>query len=55
MCWVPGLFSYTNGASAEHYKIHFLALMHSIAHEAETGGLEIIDHFFAGVISIFIY
>ena len=55
MCWVPGLFSYTNGASAEHYKIHFLALMQSIAHEAETRGLEVIDRFFAGVISIFIH
>ena len=55
MCWVPGLFSYTNGASAEHHKIHFLALRQGIAHEAETQALEIIDRFFAGVISIFIY
>jgi hypothetical protein len=47
--WVPGIFLYTNGASAEHYKYHFLALFQSMAREAETRQLEVVDRMFAGV------
>jgi hypothetical protein len=47
--WAPGIFSYTNGASAEHYKYHFLALFQSIAHYAETNGIVLIDRMLANV------
>lgn len=36
LCWVPGLFSYTNGASAQHFKYHFVGLFQSIAVEANN-------------------
>jgi hypothetical protein len=36
LCWVPGLFSYTNGASAQHFKYHFVGLFQSIAAEANN-------------------
>lgn len=49
LCWVPGLFSYTNGASAEHYKYHFLALFQSMAHEADGRQILITDEMFSGV------
>jgi hypothetical protein len=52
LCWVPGVFSYSNGASAEHYKIHFLALLQSIAREAEIRKIPITDEMFAGVSAI---
>lgn len=48
-CWVPVIFSYSNGSSAEHYKLHFLALFQSIAHEAASQGVELKDEMFAGV------
>lgn len=48
-CWVPVIFTFANGASSEHYKIHFLALFQRIAHEAEKKGITIIDELFAGV------
>jgi hypothetical protein len=50
LCWVPGVLSYTNGASAEHFKYHFLAVIQSIAHEAELKKHPITDGLFAGVI-----
>lgn len=49
LCWVPGVFSYSNGASAEHYKYHFLAVFHSMACEALEQQKEISDRMFAGV------
>jgi hypothetical protein len=49
LAWAPGIFSYINGASAEHYKYHFLALFQSIAHEADYRGLKVTDDMFAGV------
>ncbi|KAF8059496.1 hypothetical protein FPV67DRAFT_1357277, partial [Lyophyllum atratum] len=48
-CWVPGVLSFTNGASAEHYMYHFLAVIKSIVDEAEDRKLEIGDYLFAGV------
>jgi len=49
LCWVPGLFSYTNGASAQHFKYHFVGLFQSIAMEAESRKIPVTDHLFAGV------
>ncbi|KAF8810586.1 hypothetical protein BYT27DRAFT_7221923 [Phlegmacium glaucopus] len=43
LCWVPGVISYTNGASAVHFKCHFLAVLQSIAYEAELKGFQIMD------------
>jgi len=51
-CWVPGLFSYTNGATANHYAHHFMALMESMALEAARRGIEVTDDIFAGVSNI---
>ena len=50
-CWVPVLFSYTNGASALHFKHHFLTLFRSIALQAESQMVAVEDHLFAGVSS----
>ena len=49
LCWVPGVISYTNGASAEHFKYHFLAVLQSIAHEASLKRHRVTDKLFAGV------
>jgi hypothetical protein len=48
-CWVPVIFTYSNGSSAEHYKLHFLALLQSVAHEAEKEKVVVTDELFAGV------
>jgi hypothetical protein len=48
-CWVPGILSYTNGASANHFSHHFRALFEGIAVEAERRGIEVVDRLFAGV------
>jgi hypothetical protein len=53
-CWVPGLFSYTNGASANHYTHHFSTLMNTMALEAERRGVEVADGLFAGVRDLFL-
>ena len=49
LCWVPGVLSYANGASAEHFKYHFLGVIQSIAQEAELKKHPITDQLFAGV------
>lgn len=48
-CWIPGLMSFTNGASADHFKWHFLALFESIAEEVGWREMTINDELFAGV------
>ena len=48
-CWIPGVMSFTNGASADHFKWHFLALFESIAEEARWREMTINDELFAGV------
>ena len=48
-CWIPGVMSFTNGASADHFKWHFLALFESIAEEARWCKMTIDDKLFAGV------
>lgn len=52
LCWVPGLFSYTNGASAQHFKYHFVGLFQSIAAEAEGRKILVEDHLFSGVSNV---
>ena len=53
-CWIPALMSFTNGASANHFKWHFLALFESIAEEAGWREMTINDELFAGVYDILI-
>ena len=48
-CWIPALMSFTNGASTDHFKWHFVALFESIAEEAEWQKMTICDELFAGV------
>jgi hypothetical protein len=48
-CWIPGLMSFINGASADHFKWHFLALFESIAEEVGWREMAINDELFAGV------
>ena len=48
-CWVPGVLSFTNSASAEHFAYHFLAMFQGIAREADSRKLEVTDELFAGV------
>ncbi|KAH7907178.1 hypothetical protein BJ138DRAFT_1014934 [Hygrophoropsis aurantiaca] len=49
-CWVPGIMTYTNGASEEHYRIHFLCLFERMAAECERRNIEITDDLFANVV-----
>ncbi len=48
-CWVPALMSYSNGATAEHYCAHFLALFESIQREMQRRGIPLSDKHFAMV------
>lgn len=48
-CWVPALMSFSNGASAEHYRIHFLTLFESIRDETKRRKIELIDELLAMV------
>ncbi|KAG2133699.1 hypothetical protein DEU56DRAFT_888775 [Suillus clintonianus] len=49
-CWVPGLMTYANGGSAEHYRLHFLILFNSMADECEKYGHEVNDELFGNVV-----
>ena len=49
--WVPGVLSFTNGASGQHFKYHFIAVFQSMAHEAEERTMPLADWMFAGVCS----
>ncbi|KAG1894497.1 uncharacterized protein F5891DRAFT_1062517 [Suillus fuscotomentosus] len=49
-CWVPGLMTYANGGSAEHYRLHFLVLFNSMADECEKHGREVNDELFGNVV-----
>ena len=53
--WVPGVISYMNGASAEHFKYHFIAVFQSIACEADERKIPLDDAIFAGVCSTDLY
>ncbi|KDR69362.1 hypothetical protein GALMADRAFT_77388, partial [Galerina marginata CBS 339.88] len=49
-CWVPGIISYSNGSSQEHYLHHFLALFEGIAIEAEKRDMNVTDELFGNVV-----
>ncbi|KAF8176212.1 hypothetical protein K438DRAFT_1510990, partial [Mycena galopus ATCC 62051] len=49
-CWVPGVLSYTNGATQEHFFLHFLAMFESMASYAEKEGQKIKDSAFKNVV-----
>ncbi|KAJ7710864.1 hypothetical protein B0H17DRAFT_1190543 [Mycena rosella] len=49
-CWVPGLMSYANGDSVEHYRIHFFNLFLGIAEECASRYLEVTDALSANVL-----
>ncbi|KAF9547038.1 hypothetical protein CPC08DRAFT_648858 [Agrocybe pediades] len=47
--WVPGMLTYSNGASAQHFECHFLVLFESIAEEASDREMEVTNDLFVGV------
>lgn len=47
--WIPAVLSYSDGASAAHYKLHFSALFKGMALQASQTGVQLEDHMFAGV------
>ncbi|KAJ7168037.1 hypothetical protein C8R46DRAFT_852394, partial [Mycena filopes] len=49
-CWVPGIMSYSNGGTAEHYRIHFFHLFRGMASECEVQKIEVTDELFANVV-----
>ncbi|KAJ7190032.1 hypothetical protein GGX14DRAFT_328543, partial [Mycena pura] len=49
-CWVPVLITYSNGGSAEHYRIHFFELFASFAEQCDQRKIELIDDMFANVV-----
>ncbi|THG94137.1 hypothetical protein EW026_g7276 [Hermanssonia centrifuga] len=48
--WMPVLISYMNGASADHYHHHFLALFRSIRDRANACGVKLTDSLFRNVL-----
>ncbi|KAJ7898235.1 hypothetical protein B0H14DRAFT_2332254 [Mycena olivaceomarginata] len=48
-CWVPGLISFLNGSSAEHFRVHFFQLFLSIAEECDRRSLELTDELLANM------
>ncbi|KAF8184299.1 hypothetical protein K438DRAFT_1483898, partial [Mycena galopus ATCC 62051] len=48
-CWVPGLISFLNGSSAEHFRIHFFELFRGIADECNRPSIELNDELLANV------
>ncbi|KAJ3834886.1 hypothetical protein F5878DRAFT_588901 [Lentinula raphanica] len=48
-CWMPVLFSYSDGASTEHYTRHFLVLMLSIGQSCTENKIPVKDEYFAGI------
>ncbi|KAJ7719113.1 hypothetical protein B0H16DRAFT_1336930, partial [Mycena metata] len=49
-CWVPAAISYSNGGTAEHYRIHFFELFLSIGQECDERGINMTDDMFANVV-----
>ncbi len=47
--WVPGIFTISNGSTAEHYRYHFKGVLESISEVAEAKEISIYDEMFAGV------
>ncbi|KAK0234340.1 hypothetical protein IW262DRAFT_1452899 [Armillaria fumosa] len=48
--WVPGLFTISNGLTAEHYCYHFKGMLESISEVTEAKKISIYDEMFAGVV-----
>ncbi|KAJ7315143.1 hypothetical protein DFH08DRAFT_1040237 [Mycena albidolilacea] len=48
-CWVPGIMTYANGGTTEHYRIHFFHLMDAMADECDTRNITVTDDLFANV------
>ncbi|KAI0683221.1 hypothetical protein BC835DRAFT_1296586, partial [Cytidiella melzeri] len=49
-CWVPGIMSFSNGASAEHYQHHFHTLFERMADQARKRSITLEFHHFSGVV-----
>lgn len=47
--WVPGLISYSNGATTAHYRLHFLQLIVSVIEECRRRGIEFTNEMLANV------
>jgi hypothetical protein len=48
-CWVPGIMSYANGGTAEHYRIHYFHLFNGMARICTDQDIEVTDALFANV------
>ncbi|ESK81193.1 hypothetical protein Moror_2275 [Moniliophthora roreri MCA 2997] len=48
--WVPGIYSYSNGATAIHYEYHFLAMMRSMQVTKAQMGQVVVDRDFANTV-----
>ncbi|KAF9537289.1 hypothetical protein CPC08DRAFT_810019 [Agrocybe pediades] len=48
-CWVPGVMSYMNGGTEDHFKHHFFALLRTMSFEADDRQIDVVDRMFAGV------
>ncbi|KAJ7761346.1 hypothetical protein B0H16DRAFT_1211916, partial [Mycena metata] len=49
-CWVPAVITYSNGGTAEHYRIHFFELFASISRECEMRKLSMTDDMLVNVV-----
>ncbi|KAJ7210149.1 hypothetical protein GGX14DRAFT_363843, partial [Mycena pura] len=49
-CWVPIVMTYSNGATAVHYRIHFLYLFRGLAQRCEEIDHDVTDELFANVV-----
>ncbi|KAH7919295.1 hypothetical protein BV22DRAFT_1051142 [Leucogyrophana mollusca] len=49
-CWVPGLMTWADGSSDEHYRIHFLFLFKAMAQVCEEREIDVTDDLFANVV-----
>ncbi|KAJ7864093.1 hypothetical protein B0H14DRAFT_2348646, partial [Mycena olivaceomarginata] len=54
-CWVPGIMSYSNGGTAEHYRIHFVHLFMGMARECLSREIAVTDGLFANVSTHFFF
>ncbi|KAF5310768.1 hypothetical protein D9619_008108 [Psilocybe cf. subviscida] len=50
--WLPGMISYMNGATIEHYTQHFFTFFQSVIQEAEESDVALNDALFVGVMDL---
>ncbi|KAF5319355.1 hypothetical protein D9619_008890 [Psilocybe cf. subviscida] len=50
--WLPGMISYMNGATIEHYTRHFFTFFQSVIQEAEESNVALNDALFVGVMDL---